>query len=164
MSFIVSKLLKDCSTKNRRSFVRVSDRPSRTNVDYANDADINVIVARFLKTGLMPTASTAPMVFGDVSLVPKGTDALMAVRAAHARFERFPSELRKSIGSFDKFESWIRDPANRDLAIKFGLVKPSGEVSKPSAGKPAEGSPVAKDNASKEAPSPEKGASGGGQT
>lgn len=165
MSYIPNSLSVSNFEKSSKRFsvVRVSDRPSKTNTDYAADADINVIAARFLKTGVMPTASSAPLVFGDVSLVPKGTDALMAVRNAQARFERFPSDLRKSIGSFANFEAWLRDPVNTDMAVKYGLLK-RREVSKPSSGTPEEGAPVAQKNAPKGQPAPKKGDAGDSQT
>lgn len=147
MSMLKSNLLSySVNTKsNVRSVHRVSDLLSATNPDFASDSDINVIVSRFLKTGLLPSLTTPPQ-FGDVTTVPVGTDALMAVRNAQLAFERLPLDLRKILDhNMANFEPWLRDPRNFDLAVKYGFLKPR-EVPKPGGGTPPPGAPVAQNN------------------
>lgn len=163
MSFRSNKLLKAVVSDSSVNYIRVSSRPSRTNRDFASDSDINVIVSRFLKTGLLPTVSSVPQ-FADLTAIPRGTDALLAIRRAQASFERLPLSIRDALGhDMSKFESWLNDPANKDLALKYGFLKPVPQ-SKPGAGTPAAGAPVAQESAPKGQPEPKKGASGESQT
>lgn len=111
--------------------VFVSNKPSRTDPRYAADADINVIVARFAKTRVLPQGASSPT-FGDFTQMPIGTDALMAVRNAQQAFEALPLVLRRELDhDFTKFESWLRDPDNFDRAVKLGILKPRASSTPP---------------------------------
>lgn len=104
--------------------VLISEKPSRTDPRYAADADINVIVARFAKTRVLPS-SVSSLTFGDFTQMPIGTDALMAVRNANQAFEALPLVLRRELEhDFTRFEPWLRDPENFDRAVKLGILKP----------------------------------------
>lgn len=116
MSILPNKVL------NKKYELTCSD-PSRTKESFAAESDIKVIVSRFLKTGQLPVMP--PPVFGDVSQVPRGTDALALVRNAQIAFESLPAELRSELGNdMARLEPWLKDPANREAARKFGLLKP----------------------------------------
>lgn len=67
--------------------------PSLTRQDDAEDADINVIVSRFLKTGLMPEGVSVPQ-FGDFRDVSDYKSALDLVRRSEAAFAQFPADVR----------------------------------------------------------------------
>lgn len=122
MSFDPSHLPPRARETKRVRVQYSSSRPSRTKTTFASESDINVIVGRFLKTGLLPSRTQQPQ-FGDVSHIPTGTDALMAVRNAQLKFESLPLSLRKELDhDFTKFELWLRDPANLDRAAKLGLI------------------------------------------
>lgn len=96
--------------------------PSQTKTSFASDCDINVIVARFLKTGQLPQA-VVPPAYMDTTQVPVGTDALMAIRTAQQAFEQLPLALRREIGHDPRaLEPWLKDPSNEDRARKFGLL------------------------------------------
>lgn len=158
MSFISNPLLKRVKRDNGSfGYVSVSKLPSRVDRSFAADADINVIVSRFLKTGVLPSLAVPPQ-FGDMTLIPRGTDALMAVRNAQQSFERLPLELQKELGhNIANFEPWLVDPKNRERAIQYGFLKPS-EVSKPAESTLSAGPPVAAKNEPVKAPGPDKGA------
>lgn len=136
-----------------------SSLPSKTKTSFASEADINVIVARFLKTGLLPQSVTPPT-YMDTTAVPVGTDALMAVRAAALAFEQLPASLRRELGHDpNNLEAWLRDPDNHPKALKLGLlVNKAPDGSAGPAGGPARGSggpgavaPVPEADASKKA-------------
>lgn len=69
------------------------DDPSLTRQDDAEDADINVIVGRFLKTGLLPENVRVPQ-YGDFSQASDYKSSLDQVRRAEQAFAEFPAEVR----------------------------------------------------------------------
>lgn len=87
-------------------------------------SDVNNIVARFVKTGILPTA-TAQGFYGDVSELTDYREALEKVRSADAAFMQLPAEVRRR---FDNdaatFLDFMSDPANLDEARKLGIVAP----------------------------------------
>lgn len=130
------------SSRSTERLVYRSKLPSRTQTSFASECDINVIVGRFLKTGLLPSSPRTP-VFGDATALPIGTDALMAVRVAQQSFELLPLAVRRLLDHDPRqLESWLSDPSNLDLAIQHGLVSRRASSASSSAEVPAP--PVAK--------------------
>lgn len=135
------------SKNSKRPYPRlpfISEGESLTKTSFASEADINVIVARFLRTGQKPESPVPPS-FLDTTLIPRGSDALMAVRAASLAFEGLPLALRKELDHDPRaLEPWLADPANRDKAIQMGLISPpepgSGPNPAPIDKTPGEGS------------------------
>lgn len=76
------------------SFAAPEGEVSRTRQSEKNDADINVIVSRFLKTGTVPTGVKAPQ-SGDFTNVHDFKGAMNAVVAASEAFDALPSGVRK---------------------------------------------------------------------
>lgn len=66
---------------------------SLTRQDDAEDADINVIVGRFLKTGLLPEGVSVPQ-YGDFLEVSDYKSSLDLVRKAEQAFASYPADIR----------------------------------------------------------------------
>lgn len=95
---------------------------SRTQVQFAAEADINVIVNRFLHTGQLPAGRPEP-VFGDISHIPVGTEALAAVRRAQLLWEQLPKPLQDEVGHWTKFGDFLQSEAGQ-LFVKELKAEP----------------------------------------
>jgi hypothetical protein len=104
----------------------------RTRQEFAEDADINVLMARFEKTGQLPSniGANAPA-YLDVSEVPDLATALAVVEEAKRAFLALPARAR---AEFDNdpvaFMAFAQDPANLDQMRTWGLAPPA-EVPEP---------------------------------
>lgn len=67
--------------------------PSLTRQSDAEDADINVIVGRFLKTGLLPDNVRVPQ-YGDFTQASDYKSSLDLVRKAEQAFALYPADIR----------------------------------------------------------------------
>lgn len=117
------------------------ERPSRTKQSYAEDADINNIVARFLKTGQLPeNIRTGGWVSSDFTKAPENyMQAMRLVIDAREQFMSLPAKLRdKFKNDPHQLEEWLSDPDNLEDSYKYGLrVRPNVNVPAEEA-KPAE--------------------------
>jgi len=97
---------------------------------FAEECDINTIVRRFGLTGELPQNLRMP-VSGDFTQVGDFHSAMNLVRQAEEGFMELPGELRARF-HHDPGEllSFLDDPANRDEAVKLGLVQKPAEVSR----------------------------------
>lgn len=104
----------------------------RTQQHFKDECDINVIVNRYVKTGVLPDSNVEPF-YADLSEVPNDLQtAYEAVFRAEAAFMQLPSDVRKSLGNdASKLSGWLLDPQNRDVAIKAGLIVSRQETTVP---------------------------------
>lgn len=97
-------------------------QPTRTQQAAANDADINVIAARFLKTGVLPVTGGVPQ-YGDATLLPILEGVLTQHVQARALYDSLPEQVRAETGGDpSKLQAWIQDPRNLETAIRLKLV------------------------------------------
>ena len=69
--------------------------PSMTDQDQNLDTDINVIVARYRKTGVLPEIKTSTALqYFDTTQVPSFQDAQNRLANAKTMFEQLPAQLR----------------------------------------------------------------------
>lgn len=106
--------------------VDCSVEPSRTKQSFAEEADINFLMDRFLRTGYFPTVEElggAQPMFGDFSEGVSYMEALERVRAAEDGFMQLDAKVR------DRFRNdpaellqFLSEPGNREEAVRLGLV------------------------------------------
>jgi len=120
--------------ERKRNVVRF-DSPkgiSRTKQSFAKDADINRIVARAGKTGFLVDPSvmiTRKAFFGDFAGNPGFLDMQNIVAKVDQEFMRLPVEMRDRFkNSSQLLLEFLADPANKDEAVKLGLVQAPEEV------------------------------------
>lgn len=105
--------------------------PSRTKQAFREECDINRIMARYELTGQIDHVSRAMPQYGDFSQFADYQTMLGKVNQATEAFNALPSDLRKELNYRpENLFNWIRDPKNRDKAVKYGLVNNSSSVSK----------------------------------
>lgn len=98
---------------------------SLTQQSFAHETDINTIVDRFMKSGVLPTPSLMPH-YADYDGVFDFHSAMNVVRAADENFMRLDARVRSRFNnSPQKFLEFFADPANREEGVRLGLVLPS---------------------------------------
>lgn len=128
--------------------VKCLDR-SRAKQEFAEECDINVIVKRFGLLGKLPQGVRMPQ-YGDFTGVESFHEAANAIAAANESFSAMPAEVRARFQNDpERFVQFCLDDANREEAIKLGLVVAplkdgrQGRVEAPGATPPAGGTPPA---------------------
>lgn len=94
----------------------------RTDPTGAEDADINNIVARFHKTGVMPGVDV-PQLFADVSDSPSYQDALQTIVNANNQFMAMDAKTRKRFDNDPaEFLDFVNNPTNAQELVNMGLA------------------------------------------
>lgn len=97
----------------------------RTKQSFKEDCDINVIMSRYLKTGVFDFVSKYQGQYLDCT----GADyqaAMDTVVQANEMFAALPSHLREQFDNDpEQFVSYCSDPSNRDGMAEMGLLQPS---------------------------------------
>lgn len=97
--------------------------PGRTKQSFREASDINTIVARYRKTGLIENLSRAQPYYADVSGIGSYHENLLKVQAAQDSFALLPSDVR---GRFNndpgQLLEFLSDESNRDEAISLGIL------------------------------------------
>lgn len=102
----------------------------KTQQQFRDEVDINTLVRRFGLTGSLPVNPRPPMV-GDFADITDFQSAMNAVRNAEAGFMEFPADLRaRFMNDPQRMLMFLADPANRDEAVKLGLVSKPAEVTR----------------------------------
>lgn len=124
-------VMPSCGYRNKYNYDRdaVSDLSGTKNVDKsltvqseADDADINKIVAKFIKTGLMPVNPRSALTDEFVEPVDYRS-ALDAIRKAEEMFMEYPADVRKKFDNDPgKFLEFTANKDNLEEMYKMGLA------------------------------------------
>lgn len=121
----------------RRVILDLSGQESMTKQSFKDESNINNIVNKYLRTGILPDTSRAALAkWGDFSEIPDYKEALDTVLIAQEAFGELPSSLRNRFNN-DPAEllAFVQDAGNREEAIALGLIEApaKGEQSDPPA-------------------------------
>lgn len=101
---------------------------SMTQQHFEPECNINNIMKRFRTTGELPMSSGKP-IFGDFTGITDYQTALNNVLEAQANFEQLPPLVRKKFENDPgKLDEYLKNPDNKQEAIKLGLLKPDPVV------------------------------------
>ena len=106
----------------------------RTKQSAKNECDINQILARYLRTGVVSPENMAKRqaVFGDVSETPDFHAAQNQVIAAKDAFMTLPAKIRSRFANDPgQLLDFCADPNNRDEAIELGIITKIEEETPP---------------------------------
>lgn len=107
--------------------VSCPEKEGMTQQSFREECDINEIVRRFGLTGELPENLRMP-VSGDFTAVTDFQSAMNVVRTAQEEFLRVPAEIRARFANDpQRLLEFLGNDANRDEAIKLGLVNPPPE-------------------------------------
>jgi len=98
--------------------------PSLTRQSEMAQCDINTIMARFERTGVLDHASKYEGRYGDFTDTPDYLDAMNIVVEAEQMFGDLPAKTRKRFGNDPaEFLQFVGDPKNLDQMVEMGLAK-----------------------------------------
>jgi len=119
------------------------DDPSLTRQEFAEEADINSIMAKYQKTGLVPGTDRQPM-YGDFADLPSYMEAQEIILRADAAFSALPAEVRRRFDNDPaEFVEFASDPKNIDQMRVWGLAEPLDEPEAPESPPAAPPAPAA---------------------
>lgn len=144
-----------------RPRVLCTEEEKRTKSEFAEECNINTIMARYKKTGVLPdNARAAAARFGDFSQVPTFQEMQHKLIAAHEMFAALPSDVRKMFDNDPgEFIAAADTLEGRQLLVKLGLgaevPSPDEPVSAPVQGATAGTEPAEPPKAAKKGKSEE---------
>jgi len=98
---------------------------SLTQQQFKDEADINTIVDRFMKSGVLPTPANMPQ-YMDIEGNFDYQTAMNYVRSADENFMRMDAKVRARFNnSPQEFLEFFTNPENVEEAIRLGLAVPS---------------------------------------
>jgi len=121
------KLNKEVSQKTSISFLDEDGNiPSgRTKQDCKEECDINYVLKKYDKTGLLLHVNKAKAQYGDYTTVNEYQVNLNKVMEAQASFDDLPSSVRKRFQNDPgEFLEYISNPKNDKEMIELGLAIP----------------------------------------
>lgn len=115
-------IIRSAYSKNTRSpFLTMGD--SRTKQCFKDECDLNNILRKYRKTGLIEHLSVHQGDYKDISEPIDYQTALNTVLSAQVAFDSLPSDLRKQ---FDNnpglFLDFVDNPDNADKLVEMGLA------------------------------------------
>lgn len=97
--------------------------PSLTKQAMGKDTDINNIMAKYRKTGLLDHLNQHHGIYGDFMDVTDYHTAQNAMIEANNAFSSLPADLRKKFDNdAGKFLDFVHDEANTDEMVEMGLA------------------------------------------
>jgi phage internal scaffolding protein len=104
--------------------VAIATGDGLTEQNHKDETDINNIVRKYNKTGLIDHLNQFEKQYGDMTGFDY-QDAMNTVAAANTMFEGLPSAIRNQFDNDPaKFINFVDDEANADKLVEMGLAKP----------------------------------------
>jgi phage internal scaffolding protein len=101
------------------------NKPTKTKrgMEFKRQCDINHILKRCEKTGMLPTRRAQP-IYGDLPATDDYHSAMNIVAEVKQSFDLLPSSIRKEFGNdVNKFLAFANDPNNIEAMADLGLVE-----------------------------------------
>lgn len=118
--------------------------PSLTKQSFKDECDVNNILRKYQKTGLITHSNPRSGTFDDLPSDIDFQQSMNTIIAAESAFTSLPSSLRRRFNnSPEEFLSFVYDPANTNELIELGLAtNKSGPGQSPGDATPAEPAPA----------------------
>lgn len=130
------RLIRSAYSEKPQVQFRSTDK-GRTKQSFKDECDINTIIRRFLKTGVVEFTAKHEPRYGDCTGL-EYTKAMQTVAAAKSLFMDLPAALRARFENEPaKFLDFVQDDRNREEARELGLLKPQEPTPAPEATSPA---------------------------
>ncbi len=119
--------------------------PTMTQQSMQDECDINNILQKYQKTGLVSHLAAHQGEYSMMPTLPEFSDAMNLITGANTMFEELPSSIREKFqNSPGKFLDFLSNPVNRQEAIEMGFIDPPAEpppVEVPPAAPPPQDAP-----------------------
>lgn len=111
--------------KQHKRVTKKFTQKSLTKQSEKDECNINKIMAKYEKTGLVNHVMSQEAVYGDFSQVTDYQDALNKINAAQALFDALPAQIRSKFENDPTlFLEFAQNPENADQLIEMGLAVP----------------------------------------
>lgn len=138
----MSKKLKILRAHDRVRVITPVGKESRTHQSFKDECDINRIMSRYMKTGVIDHMRSGELQYGDVSSSIDYHHAMNVIIAANDVFEALPAQVRKRFDNDPaQMLAFVEDPENLSEARELGLVSPEASQPIEAAPEPPEASP-----------------------
>lgn len=108
------------------SVTTLNKEPSLTEQHHKDSCDVNKIVARFMKTGLMTNVRKEQPMYGDFTNITDYHTARLRIQEAEESFMTLPAQLRARFENDPgKLIDFLSDSNNRSEAVGLGLIDAS---------------------------------------
>ena len=111
---------------NPALYIDCSNLPSLTRQEFSDDCDINVLMAKYEATGILPTNNAGEPRYLHVSDVPDLMEAHRILQDATQSFMLLPATVRRDFDNDPiKFINFAENPANIDKLREWKLAPPA---------------------------------------
>lgn len=109
-----------------KKVITINDQPSKTQQQFKDTVDVNNIMKKYKKTGVVTHLRNAAQgLYMDLTAIPDLAEAKMQIAHAEELFMQIPAELRLKFNNDPALLiSYLKDPANKKEAQAHGLIKP----------------------------------------
>lgn len=95
----------------------------KTKQEFLEECDINNIIARYRKTGVLPNTFGDIGSYGDFSEVTCFQDAMIKIQDAEDMFMSLPAGIRSKFDNDPgKFLEFADNPENQDKLVEMGII------------------------------------------
>jgi len=116
-------------TKRKRVHPKLSD-VKLVDQSQKNLCDINCIMERYRKTGMLPQFKQKFPMFIDNTGVKSVEEAHALVNEANFLFDQIPSKLRKLMDNNPaNLIDFVNNPENEKICLEYGLIEPQAVTS-----------------------------------
>jgi len=106
--------------------VQLDPGPGRTKQSFAEESNINVIMKKYEKTGLLDHLNTHEGNYGNFIGYADYHSSMNAIREAGEAFMTIPAGVRAKFGNDPAlFLEFVQNPDNKEEMIKMGLARPT---------------------------------------
>jgi len=99
--------------------------PSITKQEFADESDINTIMARYQVTGTVPQNPDRQPFYVDAVDIPDYMEAQNILIGARDSFAALPAKVRREFDNDPaQFVAFANDPANADKLAEWGMLSP----------------------------------------
>lgn len=112
-------------TSEKQHRVRYHEKcKGKTRPEFKDECDINLTMAKYVKTGQLPTLIKTNPQYGDFSSGCDYQEAHNLVLRAQEQFMSLDARVREKFANSPKlFLDWANNPANAEEMAKLGLIK-----------------------------------------
>ena len=120
----VNKTIRNEGTPKQNKRVGIIfDQPSMTEQSHRKACNINTIMAKYKKTGLLPIRQI-PAAYGDFSGAEDYMTSVNRIMMAQEEFMNLPADIRKQFdNSPGKFLEFVYNPENAQALVDMGLAE-----------------------------------------
>lgn len=107
-----------------RDVPKTFKKPSRAKQAFKNECDVNIILSKYMKTGVLSHVNGSAPRFGDFTNATDYQTSLNRILEANSAFEAMPAKIRARFANDPaQLIAFVSDPANRKEAEDLGLVE-----------------------------------------